>query len=189
MPSAFRIVQKTEYRLVNPAINANKFWSIWGWGSYNFVHFGRIGTKGQKRYKLFNSEADASAEFNTIRSEKIGKGYKPYSNSTISQMVERCVCGGALFAEHYNANCPQCGSITKIDIGSSELNEKLHVLDKSDVLKTLDGWKQTYGAQKKPSIVIATDYPMTTSHPQQKQPAPVIAAPESVRPKRKFMLD
>ncbi|MFQ3651558.1 MAG: WGR domain-containing protein, partial [Gemmataceae bacterium] len=58
----------------------NKFWAVWGEGASLHVHFGRIGTNGQKQLKTFGSEAEAKAAAEKLIAEKTKKGYVEVSN-------------------------------------------------------------------------------------------------------------
>ncbi len=54
---------------------SSKFWSIWGEGTGHTVHFGRIGTEGQKQTKNFSSEEEAKKSYEKLIKEKLKKGY------------------------------------------------------------------------------------------------------------------
>ncbi|MEQ8167871.1 MAG: WGR domain-containing protein [Candidatus Eremiobacterota bacterium] len=54
---------------------SSKFWSIWGEGTGHTVHFGRIGTEGQKQTKNFSSEEEAKKSYEKLIKEKSKKGY------------------------------------------------------------------------------------------------------------------
>jgi predicted DNA-binding WGR domain protein len=58
-----------------------KFWHIaLGSASYE-VHFGRIGTLGQRKAKSFPDESAAQAEYAKLIREKLGKGYREVSDA------------------------------------------------------------------------------------------------------------
>ncbi|MEQ8191229.1 MAG: WGR domain-containing protein, partial [Candidatus Eremiobacterota bacterium] len=54
---------------------SSKFWSICGEGTGHTVHFGRIGTEGQKQTKNFSSEEEAEKSYEKLIKEKLKKGY------------------------------------------------------------------------------------------------------------------
>jgi predicted DNA-binding WGR domain protein len=66
-------LQLTEFRLVDGG--ANKFWRIGTHGCDMVVEFGRIGTKGQRLFKSFDSPERARREANKLTLEKTAKGY------------------------------------------------------------------------------------------------------------------
>jgi len=54
-----------------------KFWEAGTEDSVLIVRFGRIGTQGQSKTKLFPSAQAAQAERDRLVREKTGKGYRP----------------------------------------------------------------------------------------------------------------
>jgi predicted DNA-binding WGR domain protein len=62
--------------------NSNKFWTVWVEGTTMHVHFGKIGTNGQKQQKEFGSEAEANAAAQKLITEKTKKGYTEVKSTT-----------------------------------------------------------------------------------------------------------
>lgn len=56
--------------------NSNKYWEVQIKGTDVYVHFGRIGTKGQTQIKSFNFMSDAEHEAAKLIREKVHKGYQ-----------------------------------------------------------------------------------------------------------------
>jgi predicted DNA-binding WGR domain protein len=63
---------------------SSKFWNIELAGNTHIVHFGRIGTDGQKITKTFRNETEAQNEFATLVKEKLAKGYADAASSGAS---------------------------------------------------------------------------------------------------------
>jgi predicted DNA-binding WGR domain protein len=55
--------------------SSHKFWSVSARGATVSVHFGRVGTEGQKKDRSFASPAQAAAALEKLVAEKTGKGY------------------------------------------------------------------------------------------------------------------
>lgn len=55
---------------------SHKFWNILLKEDTHTVHFGKVGTDGQKQVKEFDNETQAEASYNKLIKEKTGKGYK-----------------------------------------------------------------------------------------------------------------
>lgn len=77
MPAAPQPVQMTEFQLVEGT--SSKFWRVGVDGKDLIVEFGRIGTKGQRMVKAFDTEQRAKAEATKLMLEKTGKGYSQVS--------------------------------------------------------------------------------------------------------------
>jgi predicted DNA-binding WGR domain protein len=60
---------------VDPSVNSKKFWQITLAGTAFTVHFGRLGTLGQKQTKRFPTAAAAQNAFYKKVDEKRAKGY------------------------------------------------------------------------------------------------------------------
>lgn len=84
---------RERYELIDPKKNAKKFWEITSpekrigngtasWGVR--VHFGRIGTNGQTRLKVFWSEWGANRYHGKMIDEKLTKGYKFISQEDVT---------------------------------------------------------------------------------------------------------
>ncbi|HBP19180.1 MAG TPA: hypothetical protein DEA08_15510, partial [Planctomycetes bacterium] len=54
---------------------SDKFWTIELEGASHSVHFGRVGTNGQRKSKDFDSEEEARASFAQLIAQKLKKGY------------------------------------------------------------------------------------------------------------------
>jgi predicted DNA-binding WGR domain protein len=84
---------------------SSKFWSIRLEGSAYEVHFGRIGTAGQRKTKDFADPAAARAAYDAIVEEKLDKGYVAQEGEGADRGEDadddheparsRGVCGGA----------------------------------------------------------------------------------------------
>ncbi len=55
---------------------SSKFWEITVLGSHHTVTFGRVGTSGQSKVKVFESAASADKDAESLIRSKIAKGYK-----------------------------------------------------------------------------------------------------------------
>ena len=62
-------------RYINTSNGSNKFWEICTENSNVIVQYGRIGTKGQRMVKAFESENDAKREMQKLIVQKISKEY------------------------------------------------------------------------------------------------------------------
>ena len=62
-------------RYLNTSNGSNKFWEICSEGKNVIVQYGRIGTKGQKMVKAFESEDDATKEKRKLIAQKLAKEY------------------------------------------------------------------------------------------------------------------
>ena len=54
---------------------SDKFWTIELEGASHSVHYGRVGTNGQRKTKDFHSEAEARTSFEKLIAQKLKKGY------------------------------------------------------------------------------------------------------------------
>jgi predicted DNA-binding WGR domain protein len=64
-------------RLVSTENGSNKFWEIACHGTELIIQYGRVGTKGQKLIKTFESESKAMQEMSVLIKQKVNKGYNP----------------------------------------------------------------------------------------------------------------
>jgi predicted DNA-binding WGR domain protein len=55
---------------------ANKFWTLELDGKTHKIHFGKVGSAGQKKIKRFSSEDAAKKDFDAMVAEKLKKGYR-----------------------------------------------------------------------------------------------------------------
>jgi predicted DNA-binding WGR domain protein len=62
-------------KYINTSNGSNKFWEIGTDGKNVIVQYGRIGTKGQRMVKAFESEDDAIKEKRKLISQKLAKEY------------------------------------------------------------------------------------------------------------------
>ena len=62
-------------RYHNTSNGSNKFWEIGTDGKNIIVRYGRIGTKGQRMVKAFESEDDAIKEKRKLIAQKLAKEY------------------------------------------------------------------------------------------------------------------
>jgi|GEM_PF-7052007 Uncharacterized conserved protein len=72
---------------------SHKFWRVQVRGAEQTVHFGRIGTEGQRRVKRFADEAAARAATERLIAEKTGKGYAEVSAEEDAAAAPRPVAG------------------------------------------------------------------------------------------------
>ncbi len=72
---------------------SSKFWAIWGDGTSHTVHFGRIGTEGQKQTKNFSSEEEAKKSYEKLIKEKLKKGYIEIIEGESLEKVFKCPPG------------------------------------------------------------------------------------------------
>jgi len=61
---------------VNIAANNNKFWSAKIDGNNVIVNWGRIGCQPQEKIHSFHTQSSAQQKFNSLKSNKISKGYR-----------------------------------------------------------------------------------------------------------------
>jgi len=74
-PSGGTDAAEEERQFVSTEGKSDRFWNITLDGDTHTVHFGRTGTKGQKRSKAFATDAEARASFDKLISQKLKKGY------------------------------------------------------------------------------------------------------------------
>lgn len=84
---------KARYELVDPAINANKFWEIEVSGSEYVTRYGRIGSKGSETVSRFSSPEEAQAEAEKARTSKEKKGYALVGGGGAAAKPRRAVEG------------------------------------------------------------------------------------------------
>ncbi|GHC03747.1 STM4015 family protein [Cerasicoccus arenae] len=63
---------------------SSKFWNLTSEGAKHTVVYGRIGTDGQTKEKVFKSEEDAKKNFEKLVKQKMSKGYIEASTGTTS---------------------------------------------------------------------------------------------------------
>lgn len=65
--------------LLNQADQSNKFWHLETDGERLHVHYGRVGTQGQRQTKAFADAARCEQEAQKLANEKLRKGYADYA--------------------------------------------------------------------------------------------------------------
>lgn len=63
-------------RLISTENGSNKFWEVSVTNGELVIQYGKIGTKGQKLIKNFESEAKATQEMQTLIRQKLARGYR-----------------------------------------------------------------------------------------------------------------
>jgi len=63
-------------QLTNTENGSNKFWEASVVGTELVIQYGRIGTKGQKLIKSFDTDATATREMESLIRQKLARGYK-----------------------------------------------------------------------------------------------------------------
>ena len=70
------VEEESEFqRYINTSNGSNKFWEICTENNNVIVQYGRIGTKGQRMVKTFESENDAHREMQKLIAQKVSKEY------------------------------------------------------------------------------------------------------------------
>lgn len=93
---------RRRFELVDPSINARKFWEVEANGSEVTTWWGRIGATPATKTKDFGTEARAEAEVERLVKEKTKKGYEPVGGKSPGKKspgkkpsAKKCsVCGG-----------------------------------------------------------------------------------------------
>ncbi|HEY2369986.1 MAG TPA: WGR domain-containing protein, partial [Polyangiaceae bacterium] len=62
--------------LVSDRDGSNKFWTLELDGKTHKIHFGKVGSAGQKKVKRYASEGAAKKDFDVVVAKKIKEGYR-----------------------------------------------------------------------------------------------------------------
>lgn len=75
-PAVVTLSNPNTTKLVSTENGSNKFWEVSVTNGELLIQYGRIGTKGQKLIKAFDSEESAQREMQTLIRQKLARGYK-----------------------------------------------------------------------------------------------------------------
>ena len=81
---------RREFRLKDA--KSDKFWAIEVEGAAHTVHFGRVGTNGQRKTKEFDDAAAAAASAAKLIASKVKKGYAEVDGGDAQTWNNRGVC-------------------------------------------------------------------------------------------------